>query len=719
MIKTIKITNQATIKDMEIAPYQVNYFFGGNGSGKTTISKFLDDNNNIENGFIVNDSDSEILVYNKSFVELNFRDKNAIQGIFTIGESAVDAISFIEEKEKEKREIEKDIQKYQNSIDSLQTEINNLLHEYEQNCWNIEKRVGPTFSEALKGYRGSVKVFAQKCKDSYNGNQCNLNLDELKTTYNQLFQKEVLEYSEVATFLINFNELETSPILSESIVNSSNSTFSKFIENLGNINWVSQGINFISNDKICPFCQQRIPAPIIEEMNSIFDETYTQSIELLKKLYSDYEQRKNDTTAFFNNIQSLINNIPFIDGANLFELKKDVLAIIDKNLSLLNNKLQTPATPCTLEDTTLIINKINTEINAYNKQINDNNILAKNISQARKDFSITLWDYIANNQLLSVIKEYKKALEGKNAGMANLLGYKKLKEDAKNACMSSIIEKRSSIVSIDNAIDEINNLLNGFGFHGFKIEKKDDVSYRFIRADGSEVKETLSEGEHRFITFLYYYQLVKGSLDKNSSAKNKILVIDDPISSLDSNILFIVSYLVRDLINKCLNGSNIEQIFVLTHNIYFHQEVCFKDRRNNISKTKEHFWVLRKCNETTTIIGYDENQIKSSYELLWQEYKNPTTDSLLICNIMRRILEHYFNIIGHKDYSKLIDEFEGQDKLICKSLLPYINTGSHIINDDFHLSIDKDMVDNYKSIFKNIFEKTNQVEHYNMIMGFD
>ncbi len=717
MIKTIKIANKATIKSMEFEPYQINYIFGGNGSGKTTISSFLDDKNNLTNGCLVNDSDSEVLVYNKSFVESNFRDKNAIQGIFTIGESAVEALTFIEEKEKEKHEMENDILKYQNSIDALQIEINNLLFEYEQNCWNVEKQVGSVFPEALKGYRGSMKVFAQKCKDSYNGNQCNTTLDELKTTYNQLFQKEVIEYAEIANFCINFKELETDPILSERIVNSSDSIFSKFIEKLGNINWVSQGINYLSDDKVCPFCQQKIPAPTIEELNNIFNETYTQSIELLKQLNSNYEQRKNDTIEFFDNLQNVLNDIPFINGINLFSHKNDLLETINKNLSSITNKLQNPATPCVLEDTTLIINIISTEINAFNKQINDNNTLAKNITKARKDFSTTLWDYIANNQLATVIKDYKKSLDGKNKGMLNLLGYKKLKEDEKNACISEIVDKRANIVSIDNAIDEINNLLKGFGFNGFKIEKKDDVSYRLIRADGSEVKETLSEGEHRFITFLYFYQLVKGSLDKDSSVKNKILIIDDPISSLDSNILFIVSYLVRDLIAKCLNGSNIEQIFILTHNIYFHQEVCFKDRRNNICKTKEHFWVLRKSNEITTITGYDENQIKSSYELLWQEYKDPTTDSSLICNTMRRILEHYFNIIGHKDYSKLIDEFEGQDKLICKTLLPYINTGSHTINDDFHLSIDKDMVENYKDIFKKIFEKTHQIEHYNMMMG--
>lgn len=74
-------------------------------------------------------------------------------------------------------------------------------------------------------------------------------------------------------------------------------------------------------------------------------------------------------------------------------------------------------------------------------------------------------------------------------------------------------------------------------------------------------------------------------------------------------------------------------------------------------------------------------------------------------------------MIGHHDYNSIIDQFTGQDRLICKSLLPFINTGSHLINDDFHLSVDPDMVDKYKEVFRIIFQKANQESHYNMMMG--
>ena len=108
--------------------------------------------------------------------------------------------------------------------------------------------------------------------------------------------------------------------------------------------------------------------------------------------------------------------------------------------------------------------------------------------------------------------------------------------------------------------------------------------YQIVRPNGTVVKDTLSEGEYTFISFLYFYHLVKGSIESSGVTERRIVVIDDPISSLDSNILFIVSNLVKSLIEECLENyrkATIRQIFISTHNIYFHKEVTFKGQREN------------------------------------------------------------------------------------------------------------------------------------------
>jgi wobble nucleotide-excising tRNase len=95
------------------------------------------------------------------------------------------------------------------------------------------------------------------------------------------------------------------------------------------------------------------------------------------------------------------------------------------------------------------------------------------------------------------------------------------------------------------------------------------------------------------------------------------------------------------------------------------------------------------------------------------------TDSaqrITIFNTLRRILEYYFNVIGGLDYEKCINEFEGEELIICKSLIACINEGSHFITDDFVLQYESDAMDNYIKVFKLIFEKMGHESHYKMMM---
>ena len=113
-------------------------------------------------------------------------------------------------------------------------------------------------------------------------------------------------------------------------------------------------------------------------------------------------------------------------------------------------------------------------------------------------------------------------------------------------------------------------------------------TYEVIRPDGT-VAEKLSEGERNFIAYLYYYHLVKGSLS-SEAVKDKIVPIDDPVSSMDSGALFIVSAFVREMIEVCYNntdyrsnkvdGDYIKQVFILTHNVYFHKKLLITKQRD-------------------------------------------------------------------------------------------------------------------------------------------
>lgn len=142
--------------------------------------------------------------------------------------------------------------------------------------------------------------------------------------------------------------------------------------------------------------------------------------------------------------------------------------------------------------------------------------------------------------------------------------------------------------------------------------------------------------------------------------KEKIVVIDDPVSSMDSTALFLVSAIVREMINVCRNnteylnpkvpGDYIKQLFILTHNVYFHREITYKQAGYYNCAS---FYMIRKNDNISSIKlctrqskekpSEDENYnpVQNSYAALWDELRD-IQSTIPALNVMRRILEYYF-----------------------------------------------------------------------------
>ena len=124
----------------------------------------------------------------------------------------------------------------------------------------------------------------------------------------------------------------------------------------------------------------------------------------------------------------------------------------------------------------------------------------------------------------------------------------------------------TNMTSIKPTVVEMNKMLSGFGFTGFHIEEtvEGHNQYHVVRENGELAYKTLSEGEITFLTFLYYMQLVKGSFSDSGITSSRVLVIDDPVSSLDSSVLFVVSTLIREVFITIHEGNtNIKQVILL------------------------------------------------------------------------------------------------------------------------------------------------------------
>ncbi|HGZ9931565.1 TPA: AAA family ATPase, partial [Staphylococcus aureus] len=332
-------------------------------------------------------------------------------------------------------------------------------------------------------------------------------------------------------------------------------------------------------------------------------------------------------------------------------------------------------------------------------------------------FKKNLWIYIVNN-MKQDLKEYVNFKNGKFKAIDNIRRQISGLKNENKKTNKEIGEIETNITSVEPTVKNINEILNKFDFKGFKLQENSNAkgTYLIVREDGSNANETMSEGEYNFITFLYFYYLVYGSHESTSLTSNKIVIIDDPISSLDSNVLFIVSTLVKNLINDCRNNKNgIQQIFNLTHNIYFHKEITFLGSRERFSPNEVMYGIIRKKDNISYFNTYENNPIESSYQLMWKELNSEEMSPITSFNTMRRILEYYFNIIGGMDYEKCINKFDGIDKILCKSLISGINDGSHFISDDFVITFDEASMRNYKRVFKLVFEKLGHIQHFEMM----
>ena len=728
MISKITIGKIATYKDdVEVNPAKINFIFGANGTGKSTLSRVLKrigENNfascNIE---WENNNEEEILVYNKEFIEENFLRDERIKGIFTLGEKAVKVRKEIDNNQKLLEDKNEKLKRYEKSIDEINTKLQQLEAQVIEECWEKQKEVRDSFPLALQGYRNSKLKFFSKVKEVYDclasDTFSQAKFNEIEKLY-QLSFSDDLEKDKVykTNAWLGIDEGKIITLLKERIIGKNDSSIGQLIDFLNNSDWVKHGIQYMEHlDGKCPFCQQPLHTDVKSEIEEYFDQEYNNKYEKLIKYKGVYAELKLNIE---NNYKQIINSIySYISEDKIKDFKEkylELIKIISENLNKIENKCNNLSMQYTVESIENYIVNFNETISILNEEVKNHNSIVDDKAKSQNLCKKQLWEYITEN-LKDMLDTYTKTTSDNNKALKSI-------REKRAAIKSEIIElkkeisdKQKDLTSIHPVAENINNVLNKFGFTGFRIsidnEKKG--AYKIVRPTGEDASKSLSEGEHNFISFLYYYYLCLGSQNEEYSQRKRVLVIDDPVSSMDSNVLFIVSTLVRDLIRKCKEeGKKTEQIIILTHNVYFYKEITYLGRG---SDSNYKYFILRKCSETTLIEEYSSNPINTAYEALWKELENKDEHStVIIMNVMRRILEYYFTVIGGIQYEKCIDEMEGTDKYICKSLISFINEGSHAIFEDILYQSDEQNIDNYKRVFKEIFNILGHSAHYDMMM---
>ena len=746
--------NEATYKDCGvcITPTLINFFFGNNGSGKSTIGKTIKVDSGVTWRSGKSVSDYTIHVYNQDYITANLSSYHNLPGVFTVNEVNAEIQRKVEEKYAEKKAAADAFKAATNEKKKKQDALDQAFATFQTECWDNTTDIRTAFRSTQTG-KMQKKSFAEEVL-LRNESAQEHDVDALKRLYDVAYSADAKRYAEFTTILDStvLDTLAGRAILGEIIVSSADTPFAQFVKAINATTWVQQGHSQFHGavKGKCPYCQQDLPTTFEDDIRACFDAQYQESVNALGEFCESY---KNAANALFISLQRTPAELyPGIDLTPYTDKLAAIKGVISANLQLIAEKKNDPSKVVAIEDVAPMLDELAAIIEGFNKLIRENNAVLDEKPRKQAECKTAVWEHIAF-MLGDEVSRYKASKAALEREMSTLTATIAAQRSAEADIAREITELNKGYINTSATIDSVNMLLRDSGFQGFSIREKPDTPnvYEVVRPDGT-IAENLSEGERNFIAFLYFYHQIKGSESADGGQKEKIVVIDDPVSSMDSSALFIVSALVREMIEVCANNAiggdpvasdrYIKQIFILTHNAYFHREITYNRVRDYqfvnfylITKVdnKSGIRICVKKNPDVLTEKINYNPVQNSYAALWEEYRDVTTPIPLM-NVIRRILEYYFLQLCGYDGATLRQRIlkDNKDKFIkrdesgkedytqyqmASAMLSYINANSVGINDGINFVDDCVDIEQTKEIFRMVFVLMNQEQHYEMMMG--
>lgn len=735
MIESIHVAKTATYGDAQQSLSGLktfNYIYGSNGSGKTTISRVVAAPGDPAHASCrvawKGGAPLETLVYNRDFVAANF-GLGPIKGVFTLGKQSVEDAEALRLAAAEVAKRATEILgltatlKGQDGLGGKKADLEALDRWLQEKCWAEKVKHSAKLSGAFVGYHNDKAKFKRKILDelaraaSADVRPTLADMESrAETVFGTASASEALLALPSSTSLV---ARESNSILPKVVVGSKDVDIAAMIEKLGASDWVKQGRPFFQkNDGDCPFCQQPAPRSLEADLGAYFDGAFVADTDAVDALAIAYVA---DAKTFLAAVDAIAASTSARLDKDALEAQRDAAAAkISANSLLIEAKRKEPSRPIVLDGLAEFAAAIASTIAKANAVIGAHNATVANIKFEKEKLTAQVWRHLVEAELAADLADYATRKDGLDKAVAKIEGAITEAAKSKLAKENEIRTLEKSSTSVQPTVDEINGLLRSYGFRSFSLARVGEGNtYALRRTDETDARQTLSEGEKSFVTFLYFYHLLQGSANDSGTIAPRVAVFDDPVSSLDSDVLFIVSSLIHRLMEQVRGKTHaVKQLFILTHNVHFHREVSFNGRRpQDSAMLEESFWIVRKPGGHSLVEPSPSNPVSSSYEMLWSEIRRKDLSVGAVQNTLRRILESYFKILGGVDWRSLDRHFEGADKVVCKSLFSWINAGSHGFDDNLYFAVDAASIENHLRVFKAVFERSTHGAHYRMMMG--
>jgi wobble nucleotide-excising tRNase len=675
-----------------------NLIYGWNGSGKTTLSNLfraLELRKQPEGEVVLATANSSITgndfaqsalpvrVFNRDFVAANVFPVGGgeVPPIFVLGEEGAEKMAQVEQLKGEKATA-------QGALDAARQEKIKAEKDLDKHCVDRATVIRETLrSSGDNPYNNYDKArYRQRITSMNNaGDKTNhlLSDDERERLVLQSKATPKAPVSEVQIRLPDLQTLTntTRQLVQKSVVSSAIATLNADPQLSA---WTRDGLGLHQQRDTahCLFCEQRLPDGRMAALKAHFSTEYEHLLRQLDTQVGELEATSrtfsqlslpnraelyDDLVADFDQAKTKLDTIAIAIADYLATL---VAALKDKKQRLFETQSLEVAVPDVQQS---VIDDINAIVGRHNRACAD---FEGHVRTARGKLEA---DSVAGS--LDEHQDLADAVQAQETTIREASG-------RTLQMASQITQLEREIIEHRQPAEELNQDLQSYLGHAELQLDVRDTGYTIAR-NGTPAR-SLSEGEMTAIALLYFLKTLK---DRRFEIDQGLVVLDDPVSSLDANALFMAFGFIR----RCVDDA--AQVLILTHNFAMFRQVrnwfhhLKGQNKKDIAKQPARFFML-DCSLTdqgrrSCIAQLDPllENFESEYHYLFacvyrrvqEQVQGGLEANYIFPNMARRLLETFLAFRRPQHAGELVQklqsiEFDETKKL---RILRFLNTHSH------------------------------------------